>query len=104
MPAAGYRPFSRPQETQRVSRTNHCLKVFVFWSFEIFVLNCRSNYRTFSVFVWLCIQFQAVEIISSSEREAFHCSSSCAFRGSATSAGGSPGRRATTRRGTLFPV
>jgi hypothetical protein len=51
-----------------------------------------------------CIHLQAVVTISSKERFAFQPRSCSASAGSATSAGGSPGRRGAMRVGTLRPV
>ncbi len=50
------------------------------------------------------IHFQAVETISRRVRLAFHCKRVSARRGSATNAGGSPGRRGQRRSGTGLPV
>src|SRR5215469_2716201 len=49
-------------------------------------------------------QFHAVLTISFRPRVAFHCNSDCALAGSATRAGGSPGRRGAILWGTLLPV
>src|SRR5215471_1666785 len=67
---------------------------------ECYFLSNRSSCPYLCNDADFCIQFQAVETDCSKDRAAFHFRVFSALEGSATSIGGSPGRRGTMRLGT----